>query len=143
MATKIKIVTTGDFLEITPEGIINYDTSKQLLLDIARSDNQPEDYDLLIDFRDTKWKMSTLELYQLAGKLLQYGNTFRGKVALLVFPGTAFDAASFLETCSHNNGFFLDAFSDYESAMRWLLSSEKNLSIPLGKADSNDGLLPF
>jgi hypothetical protein len=38
MATKIKIVTTGDFLEVTPEGVINMATSRQLLVDIARAD---------------------------------------------------------------------------------------------------------
>jgi hypothetical protein len=52
MATKIKIVTGGDFLEVTPEGVINLATSRQLLVDIARSGGQPVDYDLLIDFRE-------------------------------------------------------------------------------------------
>ena len=64
MATKIKIVTTGDFLEVTPEGIINITTSRQLLVDIARAGHRPVDYDLLIDFRDTKWHMSIVDLYR-------------------------------------------------------------------------------
>ena len=124
MATKIKIVTTGDFLEITPEGIINIATSRQLLVDIARAEHQPVDYDLLIDFRDTAWHMSTIDLYQLASELTQHGDTFRRKVALLVFPGDAFNSAAFFETCSHNRGFAVDAFTNFESAMRWLLIAE-------------------
>ena len=81
MATKIKIVTTGDFLEITPEGVIDMATSRQLLVDIAKTDRHPVDYDLLIDFRDTQWRMSTLDLYNLASELFAHGDTFRRKVA--------------------------------------------------------------
>jgi hypothetical protein len=124
MATKIKVVSMGDFLEVTPEGIIDIAASRQLLVDIAKADQQPVDYDLLIDFRDTKWHMSTMDLYQLAAELTHHGDTFRRKVALLVFPGDTFNAAEFFETCSHNRGFAVDAFKDFESAMRWLLSAE-------------------
>ncbi|HKI86550.1 MAG TPA: hypothetical protein VKA53_07380 [Thermoanaerobaculia bacterium] len=123
MATKIKIVTTKDFLEVTPEGVIDIDSSRRLLVEIARSKQKPVDYDLLIDFRDTTWNMSTFELYHLASVLTDYGDTFRRKVAILVLAGVTFDKASFLETCSHNQGFQVDAFSDYETAIRWLLSS--------------------
>ncbi len=124
MATKLKIVHAKDFLEVTPEGVIDITTSRRLLVEIAKSEHHPVDYDLLIDFRDTQWKMSTVDLYQLASELVQHGDTFRGKVALLVFPGHTFDSAAFLETCSHNRGFLVDAFTDYETAMRWILSPE-------------------
>ena len=135
MATKIKIVTTGDFLEITPEGIINIASSRQLLVDIARAEYKPVDYDLLIDFRDTTWHMSTVDLYQLAAEVTQHNDTFRRKVALLVFPGDTFDAAEFLETCLHNRGFAIDAFTDFESALRWLLAAE-NVSNKVNAGDA-------
>jgi hypothetical protein len=122
MATKIKIVTAGDFLEVTPDGIINITTSSSLLVKIAKAEHPPADYDLLIDFRDTEWKMSTLDLYQLAKELALHGDTFRRKVAILVVPGVDFDSASFFETTSLNRGFQVNAFQDYESAIRWLLS---------------------
>jgi hypothetical protein len=137
MATKIKVITAGDFLEVTPEGIIDITTSRQLLVDIAKAKHLPVDYELLIDFRNTQWHMSTLDLYQLASELVQHGDTFRRKVAILVFPGDTFNKAAFLETCSHNRGFLVDAFTDFETAMRWLLSSEDgpNESTPANKAD--------
>jgi len=56
------------------------------------------------------------------------------KVLLLVLPGVNFDRASFFETCSHNRGFTVNAFTDYEKAMRWLLSSEDT---------PNNGLRPI
>lgn len=140
MATKIKIVTIGDFLEVTPEGVINLATSRQLLVDIARAGCQTVDYDLLIDFRDTSWHMSTLDLYQLASELTHYDDTFHRRVALLVFPGDTFDSAAFFETCSHNRGFEVDAFTDFESAIRWLLSAEDapNNDTPPAKVEAGD-----
>jgi hypothetical protein len=124
MATKIKVVTIKEFLEVTPEGNIDITTSKKLLVDIAKAEHKPVDYDLLIDFRDTHWQMSTQDLYQIASELCEHGDTFHRKIAVLVLPGVNFDPASFLETCSHNRGFFVNAFSDYESALRWLLTSK-------------------
>jgi hypothetical protein len=82
------------------------------------------DYDLLIDFRDTKWHMSIIDLYELAAELTRHGDTFRRKVGLLVFPGDSFSSAEFFETCSHNRGFSVEAFVDFESALRWLLATD-------------------
>ena len=124
MATKIKVITAKDFLEVTTDGIINLTTSRQLLIDIAKAEHQPVDYELLVDFRETQSQLSTIDVYQLAAELCQYGDTFRRKVALLVLPGVNFDQASFFETCAHNRGFLVDAFTDFETAVRWLLSSE-------------------
>ncbi|OGV70561.1 MAG: hypothetical protein A2283_08830 [Lentisphaerae bacterium RIFOXYA12_FULL_48_11] len=124
MATKIKIVTAKDFLEVTPDGIINLATSKQLLIDIAKADTPPADYELFVDFRDTQSDLSITDVYMLAGELFKHGMTFRRKVALLVVPGINFDRAHFFETCSQNQGFSVNAFTDYEKAMRWILSDE-------------------
>jgi hypothetical protein len=77
----------------------------------------------LVDFRETEGWLSIGDLYQLASELGKYGDTFHRKVALLVTPGTNFDQASFFETCSHNRGFSIDAFTDYEKAIHWILSS--------------------
>lgn len=125
MATKIKIIHARDFLEVTPEGEINIATSRQLLVAIAKAEeHQPVDYELLVDFRDTTCTMPTFHVYQLAAELCEHGDTFRRKVALLVLPGVDFDRARFFETCSHNRGFSVHAFADYEKAMRWMLSAE-------------------
>jgi hypothetical protein len=124
MATKIKIITPSDFLEVTPEGIINLDTSKELLIDIAKADPHPADYELLVDFRNTQCDLSIVEVYKLSEELVRHGNTFRRKVALLVLPGVNFDRAKFFETCSRNRGFSINAYMDYENAIRWLLSAD-------------------
>jgi len=124
VATKIKIIAASDFLEVTADGTINLSTSQQLLVDIAKTEQPPADYDLLVDFRHAHSELSTLDVYQLAKQLFEHGDTFRRKVALLVRAGLGFDRASFFETCSRNRGFSVNAFTDYETALRWLLSAE-------------------
>ena len=69
MATKIKIITTKDFLEVTADGIINLTTSRQLLADVAKAEPHPADYELLVDFRDSQADLSISDLYQLATEL--------------------------------------------------------------------------
>ncbi len=139
MATKIKIIAAREFLEVTPDGIINITTSRQLLVDIAKAEGHPADHELFIDFRDTQSQLSVSDVYQLAAELCQHGDTFRRKVALLVVPGVNFDRASFFETCSHNRGFSVNAFTDYEKAMRWILSTEDlpNNNVPSNKNNAS------
>ena len=132
MATKIKVITGTDFLEVTADGVINLATSRQLLVAIAKTEQPPVDYELLVDFRDTRSHLSIIDVYELAAELVNHGDTFRRKVALLVDPGVNFNHASFFETCSHNRGFAVHAFTDYEKAMRWLLSAEDLLDDSVG-----------
>lgn len=121
MATNIKIISASDFIEVTTDGIINITTSRQLLGDIAKAEHNHSDYELLVDFRDTECTLSISDVYQLASELWQHGDTFHRKIALLVLPGFNFDRASFFETCSHNRGFTVNAYTDYETALRWIL----------------------
>jgi len=139
MATKIKIISPADFLEITPDGVINLATSRQLLVDIARTEQPPADYDLLVDFRHAHSQISILDVYQLAAELTTHGDTFRRKMALLVTEGTGFDRASFFETCSHNRGFAVNAFTDYENALRWLLSADDTPDASPASTDTQAG----
>lgn len=123
VAIRIRSTTTKGFLEITTEGIINISTSRQLLADIAKAEHHQTEYELLVDFRDTLWQLSIIDVYQLAAELCKHGATFQRKVALLVLPGYNFDLASFFETCSHNHGFSVNAYTEYEKAMRWILTA--------------------
>lgn len=124
MATNIKVITAKDFIEITTDGIIDITTSRQLLAEIATAEYHHADYELLVDFRGTESRLSITDVYQLAAELYRHGNTFYRKVALVVTPGVSFDRASFFETCSHNRGFSVNAYTDYEKAIRWILNTE-------------------
>jgi len=67
---------------VTPDGIIDIETSRQLLADIAKTENCPVDHELLVDFRETHGNLSTCDIYQLAEELFQYGNIFHNNVLI-------------------------------------------------------------
>jgi hypothetical protein len=144
MATKIKLIMASEFLEVTPEGVIDLNPSRQRLLDVARSDQPPADYELLVDFRDTPYPLSTFEMTELASELCQRGDTFHWKVALLVPPGLHFDQASFFATYALSHSLFVNAFTDCETAMRWMLLVEEtpNPIVLAPPAYVNDGSFP-
>ena len=141
MATKIKFIHAKEFLEVTPAGIINIATSRQLLVDIAKAEHPPVDHELFVDFRNTQSNLSISDLYQLAKEVCKHRDTFYSKAALLVSPGINFDRAAFFEACAHNRGFRVSAFTDYEEAMRWVLIREDapNNNVPSNKAGASDG----
>jgi hypothetical protein len=125
VATKIKYIPAHDFIEVTADGVMDIASSTKLLIDIAKAEQQPVDHELLIDFRDTESKLSITDIYQLASKLCEYDDAFKGKVSLLMQPGLNFDRAKFFETCTHNRGYSIYAFTEYEKAMRWILSTDE------------------
>lgn len=124
MATTIKVITAKDFIQVTTDGVIDITSSRQLITDIANAEHVHNNYELLVDFRDTHSTLSVSDVYQLASELFNHGAAFRRKVALVVTPGTNFDQASFFETCSHNRGFSVNAYTEYEAAMRWILAAD-------------------
>lgn len=63
--------------------------------------------------------MSIMDIDTITSELCQQGDAFRRKVALLLAPGHDFDKTSFLETCAYNQGFSVETFNDFESAMHW------------------------
>ena len=141
MATKIKIIPANDFMEVTPDGLINVTTSRKLLVDIAKSEQPPADYELLVDFRNTQSNLSPDDVIQLASEVFLHGDAFRKKVALLVLPGANLNRARLFEICTGRLGFSINAFTDYENAMRWLLSEEDlpDNNVSPNKADASDG----
>lgn len=124
MATKFRIKTAKEFLEVTVNGLINITTGRELFVEIAKAGHPRDDHELLIDFRDTQSRLSIIDVYQLAAELCLHGTTFCRKVALVVLPGLNFDHAGFFETCSHNRGFSVNAYTDYEAALRWILEAD-------------------
>lgn len=125
MATRLRIIKAQEFIEVTTDGIITISTGRKLLAEIAENDQNMGDRELLVDFRSTESRLSITDLYQLAAELSLHGATFRRKVALVVTPGLNFDRARFFEICSNNRGFSVNAYTEYEDAMRWILNPKK------------------
>ena len=122
MTAKIKIIHAQDFLKATPEGELDFEESKRILLEIASVVVPQDDYDLIIDTRKAHSVMSPNDLWQLSKEISTFGEKFRRKTAVIC-PRERFDQAKFFELCSHNRGYQIHAFTSYEDAIDWLCSS--------------------
>ena len=120
MAVKIKIIRATDFLQVSPEGELDLDASRRLLVAVASAKRPPADFEVLLDLREVEWDLSTTDIWSLAKELGRHGETFRDKLAVLAAPGEAFDQAEFFELCSQNRGYRVEAFSSFEEAIQWL-----------------------
>ena len=125
MPAKVKVIRARDFLQMTPDDEVDYENSKQLLLEVAHARRPPADFDVLIDLRRVQLRMTTADIYYLAAELEKHRNTFKEKVGILVLPGDTFNLAEFFELCARNRGFNVQAFTNYEDAIHWLFVEDE------------------
>lgn len=126
MTTKVKLIRSVEYLQTTPEGEVNFEKSKSILADLAKTKRPPADFDILLDFRRAQWILSTTDIYYLAAELVNHENTYRDKVAVLVLPGLNFDNSEFFELCSQNRGFNVKTFTNYEEAVQWFFENNNS-----------------
>jgi DNA-binding response OmpR family regulator len=119
---KLQIIKAGDFIKSTPTGDLDMDASRQGLAQIAATGTDLRDYTVLIDLRDVKSRLTTLNIYELASMLVEYGKTFRRKTAVLARDDEDLNQAMFFENISHNRGFNVKTFTVFEDAITWLSS---------------------
>jgi hypothetical protein len=125
MAVKIKLIRSIEYLQAKTNGEIDIDRSKEILEDITNMQNQPHDYDILLDFRRSQLNLTTLDVYQLASAVSKTKDIYKYKIAILVFPGLDFDTAEFFEICSRNRFLQVEVFTNYEDAIHWFYKSKK------------------
>jgi hypothetical protein len=116
----LQIIKAGDFIKSTPTGDLDMKASKQGLAQIAATGTTLQDYTVLIDLRGVKSRLSTTDIFELAAELVEYGETFRGKTAVLVRAEEDIGQATFFENVAQNRGFKVRAFSVFEDAIIWL-----------------------
>lgn len=119
MATKIKIIRSVDYLSVTEKGEIDFKESRDNLYNLAEPKRPPADYEILMDFRRTQWILSTEDIYQLVRVVIEYPDSFRDKIAILVLPGVNFDRNEFQGLCAIHRGITVGTFSNYEDAIHW------------------------
>ena len=119
---KLQIIKAADFIKSTPSGDLDVKASRQVLAQIAAAGANLHDYTVLIDLRQVKARLSTTDTFNLATELLEYGETFHRKTAVLARAEQDIDLMTFFETVAKNRGFRVKAFTDFEEAMTWLLS---------------------
>ncbi|HEX6318090.1 MAG TPA: hypothetical protein VFZ84_04385 [Burkholderiales bacterium] len=119
MARHIRIINARDFVSAKPDGALNLEESEQLLREVVSVSDPLEEFDILVDTRESASTLSATDLWYLADRLVKYPRTFAGRTAILC-PTERFDHASFFALCAENKGVEMQAFTSYEEAMTWL-----------------------
>ncbi len=119
MPSDVRIIHAHEFLRATPEGQLDLDQTKKVLLEIGLASAPSNDYDVLVDTRDAHVEMDVGDLWDLAAELQRYRQAFSRKTAVLVTPKQS-DYAGFFAVCAQERGFELSAFTQLGDAMEWL-----------------------
>jgi hypothetical protein len=123
MPINIKVIHTKDFIKTTVTGVLNFEISKQALLDIASQIEQPGEYEILLDTREAETALSVVDIFQLGEALAVHSSIRRSKIAFLTSIRDTKEA-EFLETTTANRGLRVRMFTDFEEAITWLVMQE-------------------
>lgn len=124
MPTNIKIIRTQDFIRAKTDGVLDLAASRNLLKELAAESKATGIYCLLVDTRGAEARLSAVDRYELGVLTAAELPQVRAKVGLLVPPQEQVDAR-FFETVSRNRGADLRAFTDFETAITWLILEEQ------------------
>jgi hypothetical protein len=122
MPTDIRIIHAHDFIKATPEGHLDLEESKKLLMEIASASAPLLDYEIILDTRKAQTEMSITDLWHLAAELSNLRKAFSRKTAVLC-PLERFKYAEFLAVCAQNRGLQVMAFTSFEDAIEWLVAN--------------------
>lgn len=124
MPTNIKIIQTQDFIRAAPDGTLDLTASRNLLKDLVTQFDTAGQYPVLVDTRGAEVRLSITNIFELGVALTAEPALAREKVAILVPPEEKVDA-EFFETVSINRGANLKVFTDFETAITWLIIKEQ------------------
>jgi hypothetical protein len=122
MPTNIRIIHAHEFIKATPDGQLDLEKAKKLLMEIASASAPLVDYEIFLDMRRAQSGLSVSDLWDLAAELSNLGKAFLRKTAVLC-PVEQFDHASFFALCAKNRGFQISAFTSFEGAIEWLIGN--------------------
>jgi hypothetical protein len=125
LALKLHVIHAKDFVKMTPNGKMDFDSSRDLLVEVASIDTPASELEILLDFRNVRADLTMADIYYLAAELDKHRTFFREKIALLIGPEQKWDNAKFFELCATNRGLEVEAFMSYEEAIDWLFPSSE------------------
>lgn len=126
MPANIRIIHAHEFIKATPEGKLDLEASRQLLVELASVAVPLPDYDILLDTRQAQSELSVVDLWHLAAELNHhFCQAVRRPIKTAVLcPPVRFNSAEFLALCAQNRGFQVNAFTSFELAYEWLMAKE-------------------
>jgi hypothetical protein len=124
MPTNITVVHTRDFIRARSDGRLDLDASRKLLIDVVSAMRTAQEQNVLIDTRAAApTRLSRNDLWKLGVAAGTQPALARARVALLVPPDRQDDAA-FFEGIARVEGANVRAFSDFESAITWVIMGQ-------------------
>ena len=126
MPTNIAIIHTRDFIRARPDGALDLEASRRLLVEVVSAMRSAGEHNALIDTRAVApTRLSRDDLWKIGLAANTQPALVQGRVALLV-PLDKQDDAEFLEGVARLQGANVRAFSDFESAISWLMMREQS-----------------
>ncbi len=123
MPSDIRIIRAHEFIQATPEGTVDLDQAKRVLIEVASATAPSDHYDVVLDARNVEFEMDAADLWDLAAELHKVSQAFSRRTAVLV-PQERSDYAGFFAVCAQERGFDLSAFTHLGDAMEWLDRAE-------------------
>ncbi len=119
MPIDIRNIHAQEFIRTAPDGELDLEASKRLLLEIVSASEPSDDYEVLLDTRGAHSVLSIQDLWVLVDELLQYRQTLSRRAAVLV-PLERADHAEYFARCAQEKGFQVNAFTSLGNAVEWL-----------------------
>lgn len=123
MPTDIRVIHASDFIIATPQGKLDFERAKKLLVDIMSASAPLVDYEIIVDTRHAQSELTALDLWQLVIEIFNFRLPLARKTAVLC-PTERFDKAEFFALCAKNRGFLVMPFISFEDAIEWLIAKE-------------------
>jgi hypothetical protein len=121
MSHDVRIIAAEEFLQTTIEGTIAFESSEQILRQIATACRDHDQHHVLIDATKLPERsLSVIELYQLGSGLQAYGFGVNHRLAIVCNPGESTQRGKFFELVAVNRGANVRVFDRLELAWAWL-----------------------
>ncbi len=119
MPSDIRIIRAHEFIQISPEGCLDLEQAKRVLLEVASVAAPSDNYDVVLDVRNVEFELDSADLWELAAELHMVRQAFSRRTAVLVPPEQS-DYAGFFSVLAQERGFELSAFTHLVDALEWL-----------------------
>ena len=117
---QIQVVDAGQFVRADATGKVDLAASLRMARELSAFGGEDNVLPILLDVRGLSGALSTLDMVEFVKVLMTERDRYRRKVALLARGDGQQDRAHFLELYSTNRGIPIAAFTDYDSALKWL-----------------------
>jgi extradiol dioxygenase family protein len=120
MDAEFQLIRVGDYFTPKQNGEIDFNDSIKILKKVAEQNGNGKAKNMLVDVRDFVTVLSVPEIYEVVTELGKYRGQFNMKIAVVYGPQYDEEKTRFFEMSAQNRGFIINAFTDYDEAVKWL-----------------------